>query len=99
MTGDEKYLALLDALRELHLRKAADYGNGVDPIANLRTSTLLGIEPWVGCILRLTDKLTRVHSLCRNGSLKNEPIRDNLLDMAAYALLALRLYEEPKGQA
>lgn len=92
--GDPQYLGLLDRLRELHLAKAADYGNGDDPIANLRASKALGIPPWVGCILRMSDKLTRVHSLIRNGSLKNEPITDNLLDMAAYCLLALRLYDE-----
>lgn len=95
--GDPEYLGLLDKLRDLHLAKAADYGSGKDPIANLRASVNLGIPPWVGCMLRCSDKMQRVYSLLRNGSLRNEPIEDNLLDMAAYCLLALRLYKEEKA--
>lgn len=94
--GDAKYLALLDELRELHLKKSEDYGSSDDPLTNLRQSIKLGIPPWVGCILRLTDKLQRVHSLIANGKLANESIDDNLMDMGAYALLALRLLREGK---
>ncbi len=92
--GDPQYLAILDELRELHLVKAADYGDGEDPLANLRASSKLGIKPWIGCALRMSDKMTRIHSLIRNGVLKNESIEDNLKDMAAYSLLALRLIRE-----
>lgn len=94
--GDPQYLALLDSLRDLHIQKAKDYGNGVDPLANLRASEKLGIRPWIGCILRCSDKMTRVHSLIRNGNLANESIEDNLKDMAAYCLLALRLLKEDR---
>lgn len=92
--GDPQYLALLDELRQMHLNKAADYGSGEEPLANLKQSTNLGIAPWIGCILRLSDKLFRIHSLIRNGKLVNESIDDNLKDMASYALLALRLLRE-----
>ena len=99
MAGDAKYLELLDKLRQLHLDKAADYGTAADPLDNLRASVELGIEPWVGCMLRLRDKWQRVKSLLVNKSLKNESIEDNLMDMAAYALLALRLKSEEKKDA
>lgn len=92
--GDPKYLSMLEELRDLHIKKAADYGTGEDPLANLRASKLLGIEPWIGAILRMSDKLFRVHSLIKNGSLKNESIEDNLIDMSSYALLALLLKRE-----
>lgn len=94
MTGDPKYLELLDAMRDLHIKKASDYGDGVEPLANLHESVHLGIPPWVGCMLRCSDKMQRVRSMIRNGSLVNESIEDNLKDMAAYCLLALRLYRE-----
>lgn len=97
--GDPAYLGLLDELRQLHLDKAADYGDGADPLANLRASKVLGIEPWVGCMLRCSDKMRRVQSLIRNGSLKNESIEDNLKDMAAYCLLALKFVKEGKAVA
>jgi len=92
--GDVKYLELLDELRQLHLSKSADYGSGEDPLANLRACEKLGIEPWIGVMIRAEDKMARVRSLIRNGSLKNESIEDNLADLAAYSLLALRLYRE-----
>lgn len=97
--GDARYLALLDELRALHLRKAADYGTDADPLANLRASAELGIPPWVGCMLRLRDKWSRVQAFVKKGKLTNEPIDDNLADMAAYCLLALRLYREDKERA
>jgi hypothetical protein len=96
--GDDQYLALLDDLRELHLLKSADYGDGEDPIANLRASINLGIEPWIGCMIRVSDKMARVNSLVRNGQLANESIDDNRLDMASYCLLALRLLRESKPE-
>ena len=92
--GDAAYLALLDELRILHLKKAADYGTGTDPLANLRSTAELGIPPWVGCMVRLRDKFTRVCSFIQNDKLENESIEDNLKDMAAYCLLGLRLWKE-----
>lgn len=94
MQGDAAYLKLLDDLRELHLLKSADYGKGIDPLANLRGSTEIGIEPWRASYLRLKDKTRRMDAYCVKGSLANEGVRDTLLDAAAYALLTLRLFEE-----
>lgn len=92
--GDPEYLKLLDELRELHASKSADYGSGEDPLANLRATAELGVPPWLGCMVRVRDKFSRVCSLVRNGRLRNEPIEDNLKDMAVYCLLALKLYRE-----
>lgn len=96
--GDAKYLALLDQLRELHLRKSADYGSDEDPLANLRGSTDVGIKPWLGAWLRAKDKVRRLDRYCVKGSLANEGVEDTLLDLAAYALLTLRLFRETEGQ-
>ena len=92
--GDPRYLKLLDELRELHLKKSADYGQGEDPLANLRASEKFGIPAWVGAMVRAQDKMTRIQSFVTNGKLENEGIEDSLLDGAAYHLLALVLYRE-----
>lgn len=91
--GDPQYLALLDEIREMHLSKSHDYGFR-DPLANLRAAEELGIRPWIGCLLRANDKVTRIKSFIQSGTLKNESVEDSLLDIASYALLALRLLRE-----
>jgi hypothetical protein len=92
--GDPMYLAILEELRELHVKKAMDYGNDEDPLANLRGSADVGIEPWLGAYLRLKDKTRRMDRFCVKRRLENEGVEDTLKDMAAYALLTLRLYRE-----
>lgn len=95
--GDAKYLALLDEMRALHIRKSADYGTDEDALANIRGSVAIGIDPWRAAYLRLLDKINRINRYCVKGTLANESVRDSFLDAAAYALLALRLFDE--GQA
>lgn len=92
--GDADYLAILDEMRELHLKKSADYGRGSDPLANLRGSAKIGIPPWKAAWLRAMDKIHRIESYCLTGQLANEGVEDSLKDLAAYALLTLRLFRE-----
>ena len=92
--GHPEYLKLLDEMRELHIRKAADYGRGADPFANVRASVDFGIPAWVGTMVRAMDKVHRIKSFVANGNLKNESVEDSLLDLAAYALIALVLFRE-----
>jgi hypothetical protein len=84
----------LDALQR---KKGADYGSGVDPLANLRASAMFGIPPWMGAIVRLNDKINRISSFARKGSLENESVEDSLRDIAVYSIHALRLYQEENG--
>jgi hypothetical protein len=62
--GDPRYLALLDEMRALHLRKVADYGMGQDPLYNLHASVEFGVPPWKATILRANDKWTRIKAFC-----------------------------------
>lgn len=92
--GHPEYLKLLDEMRELHLKKAADYGRGADPLANCRASADFGVPAWVGVIMRGNDKMHRIKSFLQNGRLANESVEDSLKDLAAYALIALVLFRE-----
>lgn len=94
--GDPRFLAAVEDMRQLHIKKTQDYGNSTnkDPLANLRASERFGVPAWVGAMLRLNDKVTRVQSFIANGRLANEPIEDSFRDIAAYALLALILFQE-----
>lgn len=97
--GHPEFLKLLDEMRELHCRKAADYGRGADPFANVRASAEFGIPAWVGVMIRAGDKLHRIKSFVANGSLKNESVEDSLKDLAAYSLIALVLLREEQAKA
>lgn len=87
--GNAVFLAILDEMRALHLKKAADYGSDADPLANVRSAVDVGLRPEVGAWIRARDKVHRIDSFFRRGSLENESVEDSLLDLAAYSLIAL----------
>jgi hypothetical protein len=92
--GSDRFHELLEEKGLLHDRKQADYGTDGDPFANVRASTEWGVAPWVGAMVRLTDKVRRLQSLIRNGRLENESATDSLDDIAVYAIIARVLLEE-----
>lgn len=93
--GSLPFLDLLEELRTLHLSKSQDYGSESDPLANIRQGAeFVGIEAWRGCMVRVADKVQRLRTYCRTGRLVHEGVRDTLLDLAAYSLLAIVLFDE-----
>ena len=71
-------------LMALHARKNKDYGNAAD--ASYREFGL------VSYIIRLNDKMNRLKSLTKPGveqEVKGESIEDTLMDLAAYAIMAI----------
>ena len=97
----QAYFDLLDRMKALHSSKSRDYGSEHDPLANIRNGAVfVGIEPWKGAMVRLSDKVTRLATFNRTGRLEHEGVEDNLMDLASYALLALLLFrEEHLGKA
>ena len=96
--GSLPFLELLDELRQLHLSKSQDYGSESDPLANIRQGAeFVGIEPWRACLVRVADKVQRLKTYCRTGRLVHEGVRDTLLDLSAYSLLAIVLFDEGRN--
>jgi hypothetical protein len=96
--GSLPFLELLEEVRQLHLSKSQDYGSESDPLANIRSGAdFVNIEPWRGCLVRVADKVQRLKTYCRTGRLVHEGVRDTLLDLAAYSLLAIVLFDEGKN--
>ena len=94
-TTSQRFLDLLDEMRRLHESKSQDYGSETDPLANIRQGAeFVGIEPWRGCMVRIADKVQRLKTFCRTGRLVHEGVRDTLLDLSAYSLLAIVLFDE-----
>lgn len=92
--GHPEFHKILEDFRALHVKKAADYGLGKDVLANCRGSEEFGIPGWIGVVMRMNDKMTRLKSFAQKGSLANESVEDSLLDLGCYAIIALILYRE-----
>ncbi len=97
--GDPGFLAILDEIRAMHIKKGMDYGTSKDTFANVRASEEFGIAGWKGAVLRANDKMARIKTYCEKGTLANEGVEDSLLDAANYFIIALRLFREPKSVA
>lgn len=89
---------LLDMAKELYMKKNAGYSgeNSLDPHRNFRFSTLFGITPLEGCLVRMSDKFIRISNLakCQKNEKVGENMKDTLMDLAIYALIAISLQEE-----
>ena len=89
------FYQLCDELKETHRLKSSDYGSADDPLANIRNGAkFVGIEPWRAAMVRLSDKVTRLETYCRTGSLTFESFEDTCVDLASYALLTLLTHRE-----
>jgi hypothetical protein len=89
-----KFDALVKEILELHERKNHDYAEDADPLSNFRRSARVGVDPFHGVLVRLSDKWSRVEQLAQGKTAKNESLRDTLIDQAVYSLIAVILLDE-----
>lgn len=94
----QAFYDLCDEMKATHKTKSNDYGSPDDPLANIRNGAkFVGIEPWRAAAVRLSDKVTRLETYCRTGSLTHESVEDTLIDLASYALLTLLTHREARN--
>lgn len=91
--GHPRFHELLKELAILHDSKNHDYARDDDPFSNFKKAAALGVEPWRGVLIRMSDKWARIEQLSTGKTPKNESLNDSLFDLAAYALIALVLRE------
>ena len=96
--ASQRFHSLLQEMGELHDKKQKDYGSDTDPFANVRGSAAWDIPPWIGAMVRATDKVKRLQSFARKGELANEGVIDSFMDLAVYSIIARVLYEEEDGR-
>ena len=96
--GHPDFYGLLDQMAKLHSRKNHDYAGTSDPLKNLRACTRLELDPFIGVMVRLQDKWSRIEEFVKSKTLlvKNESVEDTLMDNAVYSLLAIILLREQK---
>lgn len=97
--GHPGFLAALDDVRAMHMRKCLDYGTDADPLSNIRESAaVLNVPSWSGAILRAYDKIHRIKAYFCRGRVEYDGIEDTLLDGCSYFAIALALYREESGR-
>jgi len=93
---NERFHKLLEEIGRLHDMKNSDYAEDVDPLSNFRLCEKFGIPAWKGCLVRMSDKMSRLFQLAKKeeASVKEETVVDTLKDLATYSLICVLLYEE-----
>lgn len=89
-----KHVQIVNGLSELYKAKNADYGDSVHD-----TYQKYGLTSF---LVRMEDKLSRLRSLSQKSAdeqrVKDESIRDTLLDLANYAIIAVIEMDEEKEE-
>jgi len=88
-----QFQALLDELAALHHSKDHDYSPDA-PLSNFRRSEKLGVDPFRGVLVRMSDKWSRIEHLSSGRIPKHESLRDSLIDLAGYALISVIFLDE-----
>jgi hypothetical protein len=81
-------------MMELIRKKNTDYSQDADPFSNFRSAKLYGVDPLVGLCVRMGDKLARIQSFCKSGSLQSESVDDAFRDLIGYSCIALGMLQE-----
>ena len=83
MTETEKFCRILDEMRDVFIQKNSDYGNSF-----CETIQEFGFVP---AVARINDKLKRVKNMVKGNdmNIKDESMRDNLMDIAVYSVLTI----------
>ena len=98
--GHPRFYEILEKMAALHSRKNHDYSGTDDPLKNLHAVEKIGITPFMGVLVRLQDKWSRLEQFANSGTMlvKDESVIDTLMDNAVYSLLAIILLEEEKAK-
>src|SRR5690348_8191742 len=101
--GHPRFYELLREMERIHDDKNHDYAySATDPLRNFRGSTDVGVEPFVGVMVRIGEKWMRACNLARmlqcdeTHAVDDEPFPKTLIDIANYCLISIILYEETK---
>lgn len=99
--NSQRYHDRLEMWGDLHDRKQRDYGSDSDPFANIRGGAAeIGLPAWIGCAIRMRDKMQRILTAARQHietgevSMANESLVDSFDDLGIYSGIGAVLLEE-----
>jgi len=98
LNGHPGFYELLKTMADIHSRKNGNYAKASDALSNFRLSNELGIDPFKGCLIRMSDKWSRICQLSKGvPDLVGESLEDTLIDLANYSLISILLLREKRA--
>ncbi len=97
---EKDFEAFVASMREILLKKNHDYTGGKDdPLFNFRRSENMGVPAWKGCMIRFSDKVSRLETFAQKEAFQvnDENFLDTLRDAANYLFLTGELYKESQN--
>lgn len=88
---------ICEKAREILISKNHDYrGGGGDPYANFSGTSAFGVDPIVGILIRMQDKMMRIMTFASKGELlvKGETIDDAIVDIVNYSVIIKGFIED-----
>lgn len=81
---------------ELMRKKNADYSVTSNPFGNFVGSLNFDVEPEIGIMIRMGDKMKRIETFIKKGTLavKDESATDCIVDLINYTILLAGMLEE-----
>ena len=80
MDNESIYEQIVSELRDTYKKKNHDYGDSFT-----KSFSEFGL---ISVVVRMSDKLERLKTLCRNEAQVSESIRDTVMDLANYAIMS-----------
>jgi hypothetical protein len=90
----EEHLACV----EISKKKNLDYSSPEDAFANFNVAKAYDIDPKIGILVRMSDKMKRASRLFTKGADVSESFTDTMRDLANYALILALYYGEERGE-
>ena len=88
---------ILHTSKEVMADRSNDYATDVDALRNINSCQFLGVEPGVGVLIRMQDKIARLSQLFQGKTLQSERAMDSVVDLINYSILLGAIIEQDKG--
>ena len=88
---------ILHTAKEVMTDRSNDYATDVDALRNINSCKFLGVEPGVGVLVRMQDKIARLSQLFQGKTLQSERAMDSVVDLINYSILLGAIIEQDKG--
>jgi hypothetical protein len=91
----DKFGEFLKQMEKTFIDKDADYAGPRGPFGNFKECETIGLPAYVGCYVRMMDKITRLNNLILfDPKIKDEKIHDTAMDLANYSVVFRILLDE-----
>lgn len=88
MEETHNFKVVVQELSDIYEKKNHDYGNSF-------SRSFVDFGP-IAAVVRMSDKMERLKTLCRKEALVNESLRDTAMDLANYAIMLVMELDKRK---